>query len=83
MEPNEILKKAWEAVRDSGVPESMQDTAFKEAVAILRGEGGGAGTALPKDNPMRNRRSAPQPVGRRRARSLRGGSLNLPRRRLP
>jgi hypothetical protein len=45
MEPNEILKRAWEAVQASGVPESMQDTAFKEAVAILRGEGGGAGTS--------------------------------------
>jgi hypothetical protein len=40
VEPDEILKRAWEAVQSSGVPESMQDTAFKEAVAILRGEGG-------------------------------------------
>jgi hypothetical protein len=40
MDANEILKKAWEAVKASGVPEAMQDTAFKEAVAILRGDAG-------------------------------------------
>jgi hypothetical protein len=44
MEANEILKKAWEAVQASGVPESMQDTAFKEAVAILRGDSGEGGS---------------------------------------
>ena len=42
MEPNDILKKAWDAVQASGVPESMHETAFREAVAILRDEADGS-----------------------------------------
>jgi hypothetical protein len=38
MEPDEILRKAWEAVERAGVPESLQDTAFREAVDILRSD---------------------------------------------
>lgn len=41
LDANEVLKKAWEAVRDSGVPEALQETAFVEAVAILRGPSAG------------------------------------------
>jgi hypothetical protein len=40
MEPDEILKKAWAAVQAAGLPESMQETAFREAVALLKGETG-------------------------------------------
>jgi hypothetical protein len=36
MEANEILRKAWEAVEKAGVPEPLQEVAFKEAVNILR-----------------------------------------------
>jgi hypothetical protein len=44
MEPNDLLARAWEAVEKSGVPESLQESAFKEAVAYLRsGEGGREG----------------------------------------
>jgi hypothetical protein len=42
METSELLKQAWKAVKDSGVPESMQEAAFREAVAELR-SGGAAG----------------------------------------
>jgi hypothetical protein len=49
MEPNEILKKAWEAVQASGVPESMYEAAFREAVAIVRDEDGGTTQRLPGD----------------------------------
>lgn len=31
-----MLKKAWRAVEESGVPESLQEVAFKEAVTYLR-----------------------------------------------
>jgi hypothetical protein len=51
MEPNEILKKAWEAVQASGVPESMHEAAFREAVAIVRGEGAESAQELPPDRP--------------------------------
>lgn len=57
MEANEILKQAWEAVKASGVPESMQDTAFKEAVAILRGDSGGP-TTTPTPRLPRTKRTA-------------------------
>ncbi|HVH50793.1 MAG TPA: hypothetical protein VM690_01500 [Gaiellaceae bacterium] len=36
METSELLKRAWKAVEDSGVPESIQEAAFHEAVADLR-----------------------------------------------
>jgi hypothetical protein len=49
MEPNEILKKAWEAVQASGVPESMHEAAFREAVAIIRDEGEGSTQVLSAD----------------------------------
>jgi hypothetical protein len=35
MDPNEVLTKAWTAVQESGVPESLYETAFKEAVALI------------------------------------------------
>jgi len=51
---DDLMRRAWEAVEKSGVPEALQETAFKEAVAMLRdqeeglatgGSGGGGGSA--------------------------------------
>ncbi len=38
MEADEILRRAWAAVEKAGVPESLQEVAFREAVEILKGE---------------------------------------------
>jgi hypothetical protein len=35
MKPHEVLKAAWKAVEDSGVPSSVHEVAFKEAVRLL------------------------------------------------
>jgi hypothetical protein len=35
MEVSEVLKQAWAAVRDAGLPESIQPVAFREAVRLL------------------------------------------------
>ena len=36
MDTSELLRKAWEAVEKSGVPEALHDVAFREAVEDLR-----------------------------------------------
>jgi hypothetical protein len=36
METSELLRRAWEAVQESGVPESIHEAAFAQAVADLR-----------------------------------------------
>jgi hypothetical protein len=71
MEPDEILKKAWDAVKASGVPESMYDTAFREAVAILRGDegaGGSAGAPGAKGSPRKKPPARTQPTRKKAAR---------------
>jgi hypothetical protein len=45
MDTADILKQAWESVKASGVPESLYDTALREAVAIIRDGDGGTGPA--------------------------------------
>jgi hypothetical protein len=40
MNVDELIKKAWDAVESAGVPESVQEVAFKEAVGILKAEYG-------------------------------------------
>ncbi len=40
MEVDELLRQAWEAVKKAGIPEPLQEAAFKEAFEYLRGEGG-------------------------------------------
>ena len=35
MEVSEVLKKAWSAVADADLPESIQTVAFREAVRLL------------------------------------------------
>jgi hypothetical protein len=44
MEVDELMRRAWEAVKKSGVPEHLQETAFKEAVAALREQEEGSDT---------------------------------------
>lgn len=41
MEAKDLLKAAWKAVAESGVPKELHEVAFREAVAYLRGEEGG------------------------------------------
>jgi hypothetical protein len=58
METSELLRQAWKAVKESQVPESMQEAAFHEAVEHLRSAEGAAApwgavrleTALPADH---------------------------------
>jgi hypothetical protein len=45
VETSELLRRAWEAVERSGVPESMQQAAFREAVEDIRGGGAPAPAA--------------------------------------
>jgi hypothetical protein len=45
VDTSDLLRRAWEAVKESGVPESMQEVAFSEAVADLRY---GKGSKRPK-----------------------------------
>lgn len=40
MDTSDLLKRAWEAVGSAGLPEHLQETAFREAVADLRGQAG-------------------------------------------
>jgi hypothetical protein len=40
MDVDELLLKAWKAVEKSGVPESLYEVAFKEAVGYLRTDAG-------------------------------------------
>lgn len=35
MSVNEMIAEAWKAVKDAGVPEALQEVAFKEAMAVL------------------------------------------------
>lgn len=49
MEANELLRRAWEAVEASGVPESLYETAFREALDHLRAKEGGSSSASTRD----------------------------------
>jgi hypothetical protein len=39
MEPSEVIRRAWEIVQESGVPESLHGVAFTEAVSLIAGPG--------------------------------------------
>lgn len=41
METSELLRRAWEAVEDSGLPEPLHGVALQEAIADLRAREGG------------------------------------------
>lgn len=38
MDAQELMRRAWEAVEKSGVPEALQETALKEAIDYLKGQ---------------------------------------------
>ena len=38
MDVEELIRRAWEATEKAGVPERLQEPAFKEAVASLRAQ---------------------------------------------
>jgi hypothetical protein len=70
MEAHEILKKAWDAVKAADLPESMQEAAFREAVALIRDEHGSAtdGGGGPPSNRSTSRRAPATPIrGNRQA----------------
>lgn len=70
LDPADILKRAWASVEASGVPESLYETALKEAVAILRDEGNpsaGGGTRPSHDGGGRNEPEKPSKTASRRA----------------
>jgi len=46
MEADELLRRAWEAVKEAGIPEPLQEVAFKQAFDFLAG-GESAGAAGP------------------------------------
>lgn len=45
MDTSELLRRAWAAVEESGVPESLHEAAFREAVEDLRASESGASAA--------------------------------------
>jgi hypothetical protein len=71
MEVDEILRKAWEAVENSGVPESLQEVAFKEAVETLRG---GSSSPEPSSSGKGGRRKKTQATRTRRTRQASGAA---------
>lgn len=44
MKADEILREAWEAVERSGVPESVHEAAFREAVALIQADSASPGS---------------------------------------
>ena len=74
LDPGDILRRAWASVEASGVPESLYETALKEAVAILRDEGkpsGAGGTGRSQDRGGGSEPAKPSKTTGRRAGSSR------------
>jgi hypothetical protein len=73
LDPGDILRRAWASVEASGVPESLYETALKEAVAILRDEGkpSGAGGTGPSQDRGGSEPAKPSKMTGRRASSSR------------
>lgn len=64
MDTSELLRRAWEAVEQSGVPESLHDAAFREAVEDLRArEGEGSSAAREQQQERRSRGRGRTPKG--------------------
>jgi hypothetical protein len=66
METDEILKKAWQAVRESGVPEPLQEAAFNRAVDLLSGGDGEAPAGSGRGGKRSGRRRGTPAAGKRR-----------------
>jgi len=58
LEASEVLTKAWSAVQESGVPESLYEVAFREAVALVSGPPVARRTT-PTASPVRSSAEAP------------------------
>lgn len=75
MDTSELLRRAWEAVEKSGVPESLHEAAFREAVEDIRAtEGGGSssgtqGAGASGRAPRGRRKSSSKPKGSSKATS--------------
>jgi hypothetical protein len=67
----ELLEKAWTAVKKAGVPEPLQEVAFKEAIDYLRDAGGDGGQSHAKQ-------SRKKPVSRKQSGSSSSGSQTHP-----
>jgi hypothetical protein len=66
MDTSELLRRAWEAVEKSGVPESLHAVAFREAVKNLRASEGGGASATGESNQAgrtKRHRSSSAPKG--------------------
>lgn len=58
MDVSEILKKAWKAVEDAGVPTQVEEVAFREAVRLLSPASAAPPTAARQTGPTEARRAA-------------------------
>lgn len=70
MEADAILKQAWEAVEKSGVPESLREVAFREAVQMLRG----GESAAPGTGGLEGGTPTTRQVARSKTKATRGSS---------
>lgn len=71
MDANELIRRAWEAVEKAGVPEPLQEIAFKEAIDFLRGDSG----ELPAEGDSRSTQQR-QTSRRQTRKSTNGGRTN-------
>jgi hypothetical protein len=60
MDVDELLLRAWTAVEKANIPEKLQETAFKEAVAFLRGSADPASELPNKSRVAHATQRAPQ-----------------------
>ena len=58
MEVEELLRRAWKAVESSGVPDGMQELAFKEAIEFLKVEQSGVDASASPKHERRSPKSA-------------------------
>lgn len=75
---DELIQRAWEAVKKANVPEPVQGLAFKEATDFLRDDNGdpGAGKGSPERRP-RKRARAKGTAGKSRAPEGEGETANV------
>jgi hypothetical protein len=85
MDVEELMRRAWEAVQKSGIPEPLQETALKEAVAALRGEQasgagdeGGGGRRSREGGGSSRRASSKRPSARARTASTEKVERKIP-----
>lgn len=57
MNANKLLSDAWKAVEEAGVPEHLQETAFREAVQYLKESNGDPGSGASTGSEVRSKNS--------------------------